>query len=67
VPQEDLVTTSQLARALGVSLSSIKRYVAAGQITPDLTTPGGHHRWNVENVRRQLREVQQRMKDDADG
>jgi DNA-binding transcriptional MerR regulator len=42
VPQEDLVTTSQLARALGVSLSSIKRYVAAGQITPDLTTPGSN-------------------------
>ena len=60
------MTTLQLARALGVSLSSIKRYVAAGQITPDLTTPGGHRRWKVENVRRQLREVQQRMKDNPD-
>ena len=60
---EELLTTSQLARALGLSLSSIKRYISAGQIKPDLTTPGGHYRWNVESVRRQLRELQQRRQD----
>ena len=31
---EELLTTSQLARALGLSLSSIKRYISAGQIKP---------------------------------
>ena len=60
---EELLTTSQLARALGLSLSSIKRYISAGQIKPDLTTPGGHYRWNVESVRQQLRELQQRRYD----
>ena len=60
---EELLTTSQLARALGLSLSSIKRYISAGQIRPDLTTPGGHYRWNVESVRRQLRELQQQRRD----
>ena len=60
---EELLTTSQLARALGLSLSSIKRYISAGQIKPDLTTPGGHYRWNVESVRRQLRELQQLRRD----
>ena len=60
---EELLTTSQLARALGLSLSSIKRYISAGQIKPDLTTPGGHYRWNVESVRRQLRELQQQRRD----
>ena len=60
---EELLTTSQLARALGLSLSSIKRYISAGQIKPDLTTPGGHYRWNVESVRRQLRELQHRRQD----
>jgi predicted site-specific integrase-resolvase len=63
VADEELLTTSQLARALGLSLSSIKRYISAGQIKPDLTTPGGHYRWNVESVRRQLRELQQRRQD----
>ena len=60
---EELLTTSQLARALGLSLSSIKRYISAGQIKPDLITPGGHYRWNVESVRRQLRELQQQRRD----
>jgi DNA-binding transcriptional MerR regulator len=60
VPSEELLTTSQLARALGLSVSSIKRYIAAGQIEPELTTPGGHYRWSVESVRRQLRELRAR-------
>lgn len=55
VPGEELLTTSELARALGLSLRSVQRYIRAGYITPDLTTPGGHHRWNPENVRAQLR------------
>jgi DNA-binding transcriptional MerR regulator len=63
VADEELLTTSQLARALGLSLSSIKRYISAGQIKPDLTTPGGHYRWSVESVRQQLRELQQRRHD----
>jgi DNA-binding transcriptional MerR regulator len=63
VADEELLTTSQLARALGLSLSSIKRYISAGQIKPDLTTPGGHYRWNVASVRRQLRELQQQRRD----
>jgi predicted site-specific integrase-resolvase len=63
VADEELLTTSQLARALGLSLSSIKRYISAGQIKPDLTTPGGHYRWNVESVPQQLRELQQQRRD----
>jgi DNA-binding transcriptional MerR regulator len=57
VPERELLTTSQLAAALGLHLRSIQRYRAKGQITPELTTPGGHHRWDVDNVRRQLREL----------
>ena len=61
----ELVTTSELARALRLSLRSIKRYIAAGQIKPELTTPGGHYRWSVESVRQQLRELQQRTRNDG--
>ena len=60
----DLLTTSELAKALGLSLRSVQRYVAAGQITPELTTPGGHHRWDAEKVREQLREHRRRTEDD---
>lgn len=54
------MTTSELARSLGLSLRSVQRYIAAGHITPELTTPGGHHRWDVAKVREQLRELRKR-------
>jgi DNA-binding transcriptional MerR regulator len=59
----DLLTTSELAKALGLSLRSVQRYIAAGNITPELTTPGGHHRWDLDNVREQLREQRRRSED----
>jgi SLT domain-containing protein len=57
VPGEELLTTSELARALGLSLRSVQRYIRAGYITPELTTPGGHHRWRLDDVREQLRQL----------
>lgn len=55
-----LVTTSELARALGLSLRSVQRYIATGHITPELTTPGGHHRWDVDKVREQFRKLRRK-------
>lgn len=57
MPGEEWVTTSELARALGLSLRSVQRYIRAGLIAPELTTPGGHYRWDVDNVREQLRRL----------
>ena len=64
----ELVSTPELAKALGLSLRSVQRYIAAGKIVPDLTTPGGpggrgQHRWNVERVREQLRGVAREQRD----
>ncbi|MGH3936619.1 MAG: MerR family transcriptional regulator [Pseudonocardiaceae bacterium] len=56
------VTTGQLAEALGVSRSAILKWHRAGLVTPELVTPGGHLRWDVDRVREQLR--QQRRRDD---
>lgn len=55
MPSPRLLTTGQAARELGVSASTLLRWVRDGQVKPDLTTAGGHHRFDVENVRRQLR------------
>ncbi len=52
-----LVSTSQAARELGVSARSLARWTKEGKITPDLTTPGGHHRWDVERLREQIRKI----------
>jgi DNA-binding transcriptional MerR regulator len=61
------VSTGELARALGLSISSIKRYISQGKITPELRSGGGHYRWRVEDVRRQLRELaEQRRRDESD-
>ena len=54
------ITTGELAAALGVSKSAILKWVRAGLITPEMTTPGGHHRWNEATVRAQLRALRER-------
>lgn len=50
-----LITTSDLARALGVDVSTVRRWVLSSKIKPSLTTPGGHHRFDLSQVREQLR------------
>jgi predicted site-specific integrase-resolvase len=58
-----LLTTPELAQALGLSTRSIRRYLRDGKIAPDITSPGGHHRWNLESVRAQLRALRERSDD----
>ncbi|WP_308283065.1 MerR family DNA-binding transcriptional regulator [Pseudonocardia nigra] len=54
------LTSGELARELGISHSAILKWAREGLITPEWTTPGGHHRWDLEKVRQQLREQRQR-------
>jgi excisionase family DNA binding protein len=60
VSERRLLTTSELADALSLSLKSIQRYLRDGKITPAYTTPGGHHRWDLDDVREQLRRLRLR-------
>lgn len=55
-----LLTTPELARELGLSTRSIRRYLHDGKISPEITSPGGHHRWDADNVRAQLRALRNR-------
>ncbi len=59
-----MVSSTELAKALGLSPRSIQRYVKAGTITPLYVTPGGHYRWSIAAVVEQLREQRQRDKQD---
>ncbi|GJF07726.1 MerR family DNA-binding transcriptional regulator [Pseudonocardia sp. D17] len=52
-----LVTSAELARVLGLSARTIQRYRQAGVLVPDVVSPGGHARWNVERVRERLRQL----------
>lgn len=40
---------SEAAQIMGVSVSSVKRYIADGHLTP-LILPGGHRRIPVEQI-----------------
>lgn len=48
------VPTAEAAQALNVTKSTLLRWMRAGMVTPVSTTVGGHHRWNVDELRRQL-------------
>jgi len=60
IMSERLVPTGDAARAIGVGRSTLARWMAEGLVKPALVTPGGHARWDVDDLRRQLAELQER-------
>jgi DNA-binding transcriptional MerR regulator len=60
-----LVTTSELARALGLHMRTIQRYRSEGLIHPEVETKGGHARWDIESVKAELRAMRRRGDDDS--
>lgn len=44
------ITTRQVADRFGVNIATVRRWVNSGIVTPDVTTPGGHHRFTEANV-----------------
>ncbi len=41
---------------LGVHRGTLARWWANGDVTPSYVTPGGQARWDLDDLRRQLRE-----------
>lgn len=60
VMADQLVTTTEAAKALGIGRSTLARWWQEGVVTPALVTAGGHARWDVEDLRDQLRKLRQR-------
>ncbi|MGB7235913.1 MAG: helix-turn-helix domain-containing protein [Rhodococcus sp. (in: high G+C Gram-positive bacteria)] len=54
MPEVTLITTSQVAKLLGVDSSAVRKWVAQHRITPAATTPGGHYRFNRSDIDRLL-------------
>lgn len=44
------ITSGELATQLGVDTSTIRRWVNSGKLIPHITTPGGHHRFLLEDA-----------------
>jgi DNA-binding transcriptional MerR regulator len=57
---ERLVSTGEAARALGIARRTLAHYAKTGQLQPSLVLPSGYYRWDVEDIRRQLREMRER-------
>lgn len=56
-----LVTSGELAEELGISARTVSRYVREGLLTPTETTLGGHYRWDVNQVREQIRKLREQQ------
>ena len=52
----DNVPTGKAAEALDVHPVTLIRWMQAGIVTPAGKTAGGHYRWNLDDLRRQLAE-----------
>ena len=49
------MTTGAAARELGISAATLTRWVARGLATPAEVTAGGHFRWDLDDLRAELR------------
>jgi excisionase family DNA binding protein len=52
MPEVVLLTTSEVAKRFRVDTSVVRRWVAKGQLTPTITTPGGHYRFDETTLDR---------------
>lgn len=66
VGRRKLLTSTELADELGLSASTIGRYVRDGSLKPTIVTPGGQYRWDLDDVKRQLDQWRQRLRDEAE-
>lgn len=55
-PRRRLVPTGVAAAELGIDGSTLSRWRRAGIVRPAMVTAGRHARWDMEDLRRQIRE-----------
>ncbi|MGI5129641.1 helix-turn-helix domain-containing protein [Pseudonocardia sp. CA-107938] len=64
-----LVSTPEAAKALGISARTLNRYAAEGKLVPAGVLAGpqrARYRWDVEDLRRQFRELAVRQREQRD-
>ncbi len=49
-----LLSTGEAAREVGVARRTLAAWATDGTVAPVLYTAGGHARWDVDELRRQL-------------
>ena len=56
-PRRTLVSTGVAARSLGVDRTTLGRWAKSGVVKPAVRTAGGHLKWDIEDLREQLRTI----------
>jgi excisionase family DNA binding protein len=51
------VGTGEAADAVGVSRNTLERWARLGKVKPASRTAGKHYRWDIEDLQRQLRAI----------
>ncbi len=64
VARNDLVPTGVAAQAIGVTRKTLNRWWDDGLVKPEVVTPGGHGRWDIDKLRKQLENLQERDEED---
>jgi hypothetical protein len=52
---DKLLSTGEAAKALGISARSLSRWATERKVEPTLITPGGQFKWNLDELREQLK------------
>jgi excisionase family DNA binding protein len=55
--RDRLLTTGEAARALSIDRSTLARWEREGKVTPAFKTAGGHARWDLDDLKRQISEI----------
>jgi DNA-binding transcriptional MerR regulator len=55
-----LIATGAAARELGIDRGTLVRWWQHGLVTPAIVTAGGHARWDLQELRQQLKDRRQR-------
>lgn len=66
VTDERLITTREAATLLGISPSTMAGYARRGVLRPAVRLPSGQLRWRIDDVRRQLDELEREARDGDD-
>lgn len=65
VPEDQLITTAQAAKLLGISRSTMAAYARRGALRPAIRLPSGQLRWRIGDVLKQLDELERQADDET--
>lgn len=57
---ERMLTTAEAADVIGINRKTLSKYVSQGKVRPTLRLPSGHMRWEIDDLKAQLRALDAR-------